>query len=460
MKLLLLLLLLVLMVLNPHANSGSIVKYLPGFEGPLPFELETGYIGVGKEEQLQLFYYFIKSERNPKEDPLLLWLTGGPGCSAVSALLFENGPVKFRVEGYNGGTPTLLSTTYSWTKIASIIYLDQPVGTGFSYAKTQLLDTPSDSGEAKRIHEFLLKWLAKHEKFISNPFYVTGNSYAGKVIPATVQEISKGNGIGFKPQINLQGYVIGNPTTDQEFDYNHRVPFAHGMALISDELYESLKRTCNGNYENVDPGNIECLQFVEEYHECIAGIYLGHVLAPVCAVAAPGLLWPKHVPKRDLRETLPTNLSVSFPNCIVYSELQASMWANDESVRKALHVAKGSIGKWIRCSSEDKPYNKDIKSSVPYHLNNSIKGYTSLIFSGDHDMTIPFTATQTWIRSLNYSIIDKWRPWMIHNQVAGYTKTYANKMTFATVKGGGHTSKIKPEESFIMFQRWISGQPL
>ena len=41
---LLLLLLLVLMVLNPHANSGSIVKYLPGFEGPLPFELETGFV--------------------------------------------------------------------------------------------------------------------------------------------------------------------------------------------------------------------------------------------------------------------------------------------------------------------------------------------------------------------------------------------------------------------------------
>lgn len=61
-----------------------------------------------------------------------------------------------------------------------------------------------------------------------------------------------------------------------------------------------------------------------------------------------------------------------------------------------------------------------------------------LVTSGDHDMTIPFTATQTWIRSLNYSIIDKWRPWMIHNQVAGYTKTYANKMTFATVKVSLH----------------------
>ena len=49
------------------------------------------YVGVGESEELQLFYYFVKSERNPEKDPLMLWLTGGPACSAVSALFFELG---------------------------------------------------------------------------------------------------------------------------------------------------------------------------------------------------------------------------------------------------------------------------------------------------------------------------------------------------------------------------------
>ncbi|CAH8260194.1 unnamed protein product [Arabidopsis lyrata] len=376
------LLLQLVLLLTKHADSSSIIRYLPGFEGPLPFELETGYIGVGDEEEDQMFYYFIKSESNPEEDPLLVWLTAGPGCSSFSGLVYENGPLAFKVKGYNGSIPTLVSTTYSWTKVSNIIYLDQPLSI----------------------------------EYFSNPFYVTGNSYSGKLIPVIVQEISNGNCICCKPQINLQGYVLGSPVTDSELNKNSRIQYAHRMSLISDELYESMKRSCGGNYIIVDPLNTQCLELIKDYDKCVSGIYENLILAPKCDLTSPDCQFAIRI------------------------------------------VVEGTTGNGERCKWSLQS-NKDIKSSIPYHKKNSIEGYRSLIFSGDHDMLTPYIGTQDWIRSLNYSIIDKWRPWMILDQVAGYTTTYANRMTFATVKGGGHTLDYKPKENSILFQRWMDKWP-
>ncbi|CAF1860861.1 unnamed protein product [Brassica napus] len=398
MSLTLKLITLLLLALSHHAESGSIVKFLPGFEGPLPFELETGYIGVGDKEDLQMFYYFVKSENNPQEDPLLIWLTGGPGCSSLFAILFENGPLALKFELYNGTLPSLVTTTYSWTKMANIVFLDQPVGAGFSYSRTPLLNKVSDTGEVKVIHEFLQKWLSKHPEFYSNPFYVTGDSYSGKIVPPLVQEISRGNYICCEPPINIQGYILGNPITQITSENNSKIPYAHGMALISDELYESLKRICKGNYENVGSRNTECLKHIEIYNKCTDKLNTYHILLPDC--------------------------DMTSPDCFLYNYFLLNKWANNERVRRALQVTKGSIGEWRRCNYDVIPYNYDIQSTVPYHMNNSISGFRSLIYSGDHDMLVPFIATQAWIRSLNYSIVDDWRPWMVNDQIAGYVICY------------------------------------
>ncbi|GMN34292.1 hypothetical protein TIFTF001_004611 [Ficus carica] len=79
------------MVSSHPVVPSSFVKSLPGFPGPLPFKLKTGYIAVDEKEDVEFFYYFVESQGNPRDDPLMLWFTGGPGCSALCGLAFEIG---------------------------------------------------------------------------------------------------------------------------------------------------------------------------------------------------------------------------------------------------------------------------------------------------------------------------------------------------------------------------------
>nr|KYP33095.1 Serine carboxypeptidase-like 19 [Cajanus cajan] len=413
----LIILLLGLAIFVRVGTSRSKVEVLPGFEGPLPFELETGYVGLGgKDDDMQVFYYFIKSESDPQKDPLMLWLSGGPGCSSLTGLLFQIGPLALDTESYDGSLPNLILRPQSWTKVCSIIFVDLPFGSGFSYAKN-LTAQRSDWKLVHHTHQFLRRWLIDHPEFLLNEFYMGGDSYSGIPVPGIVQEISNGNEIGLQPQINLQGYLLGNPKTTGK-ENNHQISFAHGMGLISDELYASLQRNCKGEYIDIDSRNELCLRDMNYFEE--AKIDMWYILGHCCKVDLP----KKHEApwRRYLYQKFEASLNSYYtrePNlcCNIFSDFISAQWANDESVRKSLHTREGTIGKWKRCNQTDFEYQ--ISSSFDIHVNLSAKGYRSLIYSGDHDAVVPFISTQAWIRALNYSIVEDWRPWLIEGQVAG-----------------------------------------
>ncbi|KAL9329237.1 hypothetical protein ACSQ67_004240 [Phaseolus vulgaris] len=93
---------------------------------------------------------------------------------------------------------------------------------------------------------------------------------------------------------------------------------------------------------------------------------------------------------------VPPNASLEITRSYVY--FLCSFWTNDDNVRTVLHIRQGSIGQWCRCSL-DIPHKRDIPRSFEYHVNLSRMGYRSLVYSGDHDLLVPFLATQAWIRS-------------------------------------------------------------
>ncbi|KAG6476354.1 hypothetical protein ZIOFF_065594 [Zingiber officinale] len=183
------------------------------------------YVEVDQDHSGEFFYYFIESENNPAEDPLLLWLTGGPR------------PLKFVAVEYNGSLPSLVYHPYSWTKVANIIFVDSPLGSGFSYSRKYEGYDANDTIWSEQASKFLLQWLVEHPQFISNPLYIAGDSYAGKIVPMVAKRILDGIDEGKEPLLNLQGYLIGNPSTGGKVDTNSKIPYAHSMGIISDDFF-------------------------------------------------------------------------------------------------------------------------------------------------------------------------------------------------------------------------------
>lgn len=465
---------LLLLVTARIALPQTLVTHLPGFEGTLPFKLETGYISVGEFEDVELFYYFVESQGDPESDSLILWQSGGPGCTGFSGLVYEIGPIKFDFEAGNANFPVLLLNDYAWTQMANIVFLDAPVGAGFSYTTSAEEYISSDTKSAAYTYEFLRKWLVLHPQFLRNPLYMGGDSHSGITATLLVDKIAKGNIAGNKPHMNLQGYILGNPLTDKRNKMNSRVEYYHMVGLIPKELYQSAGNSCNGDFYDVDPNNTQCLEDLLLIDECTKFIFPEHILEPMCTYSSPKEENPEW--RRTLLED-PDFSNISVINdtssgvqrrtlwCRIYNYLFSYIWANSDAVRVALHVRNGTKLEWKRCNYSI-PYTQNIESVVEIHRNISLTtNFRVLIYSGDHDPNIPYVGTRQWIKSLDVITYDRWRPWFVDSQIAGYVEVYTCQtcvlggytLTFPTVKGAGHTApEYKPRESYAMIERWLA----
>uniref|UniRef100_A0A0E0KIL1 Serine carboxypeptidase-like 18 n=1 Tax=Oryza punctata TaxID=4537 RepID=A0A0E0KIL1_ORYPU len=339
-----------------------------------------------------------------------------------------SGPMKYVLEPYNGSLPRLVYNQYSWTQMASILFLDTPVGSGFSYAHDPKGYNVGDRSSSLQVVTFLKKWFNDHPRYLSNHFYVGGSSYAGK------------------------GYIVGNPLTGSKIDGNFKVPYSHGVGIISDQLYEAAVANCNGDY--VSTTNELCAKALNAIDNLMSEVDDGNILDDKCVLATPK-------PINDVsgsRSLLEDYIRLREPTS--YRYYLSFLWMNNNMTREALKIKKGTVGEWIRCK-QGLPYVKDVASSIKYHFDLTTRGYRALVFSGDHDLVVPFLSTQAWIRSFNFSIVDEWRAWHVDGQAAGFTILYANNLTFATVKGGGHTSiETNPKQGFAMGKRWLDNKPL
>ncbi|KAK1413530.1 hypothetical protein QVD17_35305 [Tagetes erecta] len=322
-----------------------------------------------------------------------------------------------------------------------------PAGAGFSYAETEEGWISSDTILVNYSKDFIKKFLNDHPKFLRHPLYISGISYSGIIIPKVALELYEGNEHGGDQQsINIQGYILCSPLTDKFMDFNSRVEYAHRMALISDDIYQSARDNCNGNYVELKSANSACRNSLQRYEECTSRINAESILDPYCDEKDP---------------TLDCELEV----------IAINKWVNMEVVQQALNIRQGKVGNvqtinytlhYVQGKSDQDYYSYDIFSSYSDHKKLSTKNFRALIFSGDHDMVFPYVGVEQWIASLNLQVESPWKPFYVDDQVGGYVTRYAQNnysLIYATVKGAGHAvSYYKLKETTVLLQGLFSSQ--
>ncbi|CAA7399119.1 unnamed protein product [Spirodela intermedia] len=411
------------------------VVNLPG-QPPVRFRHYAGYVTVDENRGRALFYWFFEATEKPQQKPLLLWLNGGPGCSSIGYGQSEElGPFLTQA-----GVPEIKLNPNSWNKAANLLFLESPVGVGFSYSNTTSdYNELGDKVTASNSYTFLANWFKRFPQYKSHDFYISGESYAGHYVPQLAEKIFDQNKIvPEEDYINLKGFIIGNSVLDDETDQKGLIDYAWDHAVISDELYHKIQKTCDFSKLTTRDCNVA----LEEYFEVYRIIDMYSLYTPRCFNGTGAWL---------------RNPSGYDPCISYYTEI----YYNRKDVQEALHANTTNIPfNWTHCSDIITKWNDSEVSILPI-LRKLIKGGLRIwVFSGDTDGRVPVTGTRYTMRKLGLKTIQPWTPWYFRNQVGGWTVIY-DGLTFVTVRGAGHqVPTFVPKQAELLIKYFLANKEL
>ncbi|XP_043265317.1 venom serine carboxypeptidase [Colletes gigas] len=392
----------------------------------------AGYLTVNKEYNSNMFFWFFPAVVNPKTAPVILWLQGGPGATSMFGLFMENGP--FIV------TPnkTLQMRKYSWNQAHNLLYIDNPVGTGFSFTDNEKGYATNETHVGRDVHTLLVQFFMLFPQLQDNDFYVTGESYAGKYVPAVSHAIKDYN-IKAKTKINLKGLAIGNGLTDPE-----------NQLLYGDYLYQLGLIDINGRdlfHKLEDQGRdlIKQKKYEEAFEifdTLLNGDLNGH-------------------------SSLFKNLT-GFDYYFNYLHIQdsndsnyMSEWIQSSDVRRAIHV--GNCTFHVEDSTVEKYLKGDIMQSLAILISDLTQHYKVLLYNGQLDIIVAYPLTENYLRTLKWSGAEKYKTarrklWWVGKELAGYTKTVDN-LTEVLVRNAGHmVPSDQPKWALDLITRFTHGK--
>ncbi|XP_077563811.1 venom serine carboxypeptidase-like isoform X2 [Haemaphysalis longicornis] len=404
----------------------------------LPADVEVpsyaGFITVNAKFNSNLFFWFVPSLSDPKNAPVILWLQGGPGTSSLLGFFAEHGPYSVSSDGTKA-----IFRQMTWTQRYSVLYVDQPVGTGFSFTDDEAGYARNLTDVGRDMLEFLQQFFTLFDHYNQNEFYITGESYAGKYVPAIGAALHE-SGPKMRVKINFQGIACGNGFTDP-VNMLAIGEFIFGIGIIDRLTADYLSQSSEEARQHIRAGRTRLAYTIMDR------IYIG-------------------VTTQDTFFKNTTGFEYIY-NQLHHKEPQSvgryKHFVTTVDVRRAIHVGQRKFSTSREAVAGY--FAEDfMRSAVPQFTVLLENGYRVLVYSGQLDIAVPTTQTENFLSQLRWSGTNLWaragqRQWRSSDgeKLRGYVKSVDN-LHFVAVRNSGHmVPHDTPQAAFDLISAFIDG---
>ncbi|ORY17333.1 Alpha/Beta hydrolase protein [Clohesyomyces aquaticus] len=315
----------------------------------VPFDIGESYAGLlpisdDPNETRKLFFWFFPSTNSGCGEDVTIWLNGGPGCSSLSGLLTENSPISWQA-----GTLAPVQNPYSWTNLTNMLWVEQPVGVGYSQGIPNITNEAELGNEFRGFYKSFVDTFDVH----SWKVYITGESYAGFYVPYIADSFITANDTDYfnLAGISINDPIIGDETMQQMVVALPYVEYWQNLLYLNETFMEQMrKRQAECNYTDYldtyfkfppPPGKVPVLP--DPYDspnatcDMLDNLYAGILEANPCFNIY------------HITETCPHPYSqLGIINTGDYQPPGAEVYFNRTDVQEALHAVVGT--NWMQCT--------------------------------------------------------------------------------------------------------------